>query len=36
MYGERLSCIMITYPSTYGVFEEDVKEICDIIHRYGG
>ena len=28
-YSERLSCIMITYPSTHGVFEEDVKDICD-------
>ena len=36
LYGEKLACIMITYPSTYGVFEEDVKEICDIIHRHGG
>lgn len=27
---------MITYPSTYGVFEPKVKEICDIIHKYGG
>lgn len=27
---------MITYPSTFGVFEPKVKEICDIIHKYGG
>jgi glycine dehydrogenase len=31
-YADRLSCIMITYPSTHGVFEEDVKQICDIVH----
>jgi glycine dehydrogenase len=36
LYSEKLSCIMITYPSTHGVFEEDVKEICDIIHSNGG
>jgi glycine dehydrogenase len=35
-YSEKLSCIMITYPSTHGVFEEDVKEICDIVHSHGG
>jgi glycine dehydrogenase len=32
LYSGKLSCIMITYPSTHGVFEEDVKEICNIIH----
>lgn len=35
-YADRLSCIMITYPSTHGVFEESVKDICDTIHHYGG
>ena len=35
-YKEKLSCIMITYPSTHGVFEDSVKEICDIIHLNGG
>ena len=35
-YADRLSCIMITYPSTHGVFEESVKTICDTIHHYGG
>lgn len=35
-YANRLSCIMITYPSTHGVFEEDVKKICDEVHKYGG
>lgn len=31
-HKDRLSCLMITYPSTHGVYEEGVKEICDIIH----
>jgi len=35
-YADILSCVMITYPSTHGVFEEDVKEICDIVHHHGG
>ncbi|HCT95204.1 MAG: glycine dehydrogenase (aminomethyl-transferring) [Bacteroidetes bacterium GWE2_39_28] len=33
---ERLSCIMITYPSTHGVFEVKIREIMDIIHENGG
>jgi glycine dehydrogenase len=32
----NLAALMITYPSTHGVFEEDVKEICNIIHQNGG
>jgi len=35
-HAERLAAIMITYPSTHGVFEEDVVEICEIVHRHGG
>ncbi|GHU03599.1 glycine dehydrogenase (decarboxylating) [Betaproteobacteria bacterium] len=35
-HADRLSCLMITYPSTHGVFEESIKEICDIIHANGG
>jgi len=35
-YSSRLSCIMITYPSTYGVFETSIKEVCEIIHKHGG
>ena len=31
-----LSAIMITYPSTHGVFEESVREVCGIVHRHGG
>lgn len=33
---DSLSCIMITYPSTHGVYEETIREICDIIHDNGG
>jgi glycine dehydrogenase len=35
-YKDRLSAMMITYPSTYGVFEEEIKEICDLVHQNGG
>jgi hypothetical protein len=35
-HADRLACLMITYPSTHGVFEEAVKDICDIVHRHGG
>ncbi|MBN8482027.1 MAG: aminomethyl-transferring glycine dehydrogenase [Xanthomonadales bacterium] len=35
-HADRLAAIMMTYPSTHGVFEEDVVEICDIVHRHGG
>jgi glycine dehydrogenase len=35
-YAERLGALMITYPSTHGVFEEDIREICDVIHQHGG
>ncbi|GAA3929604.1 aminomethyl-transferring glycine dehydrogenase [Luteimonas lutimaris] len=35
-HADRLAAIMITYPSTHGVFEEDVVEICEIVHRHGG
>ncbi|MEF2148056.1 aminomethyl-transferring glycine dehydrogenase [Luteimonas sp. FXH3W] len=35
-YSDRLAAIMITYPSTHGVFEEDIVEICEIIHSHGG
>lgn len=31
-----LSCFMVTYPSTHGVFESSITEMCDIIHKYGG
>jgi len=35
-HAEDLSCLMVTYPSTHGVFEESIVEICEIIHQYGG
>ena len=34
--GDNLAACMITYPSTHGVFEETVKEVCDITHQFGG
>ncbi len=33
---DRLAALMITYPSTHGVFEKEIREICDIIHEFGG
>jgi glycine dehydrogenase len=35
-HAERLAALMITYPSTHGVFEEAVREVCDVVHRHGG
>lgn len=35
-HKEQLGAIMITYPSTYGVFEPGVKKACEIVHRFGG
>ncbi|MCF1471534.1 MULTISPECIES: aminomethyl-transferring glycine dehydrogenase [Rhizobium/Agrobacterium group] len=35
-HSANLSCCMITYPSTHGVFEETVREICEITHAHGG
>ncbi len=35
-YKDSLSALMVTYPSTHGVFEESIKEICSIIHTNGG
>lgn len=34
--GDRLAAIMVTYPSTHGVFEETIAELCEVIHSYGG
>ena len=36
LYSENLSAVMATYPSTHGVFEHTIKEICEIIHNNGG
>ena len=35
-HSKTLAAIMITYPSTHGVFEEHIREICDIVHGHGG
>ncbi|MFN0256405.1 aminomethyl-transferring glycine dehydrogenase [Pedobacter ureilyticus] len=35
-HAENLSCLMVTYPSTHGVFEESIIEICKVIHENGG
>jgi glycine dehydrogenase len=36
LYKNELSCLMVTYPSTHGVFEESIVDVCDIIHQNGG
>ena len=35
-YADRLAALMITYPSTHGVFEEGVRDICAVVHAHGG
>ena len=35
-YRDRLAALMVTYPSTHGVFEDAITEICDIVHQCGG
>jgi glycine cleavage system P protein (glycine dehydrogenase) len=35
-HAERLAALMVTYPSTHGVFEEGIREVCDVVHRHGG
>ncbi|MEO7730090.1 MAG: aminomethyl-transferring glycine dehydrogenase [Kofleriaceae bacterium] len=35
-HGAQLGALMVTYPSTHGVFEAPIKEICEIVHRHGG
>jgi glycine dehydrogenase len=35
-YADRLAAVMITYPSTHGVFEAEIKDLCGIVHRHGG
>ena len=34
--GDKLACLMATYPSTHGVYEEGISEICEVIHHHGG
>ena len=36
LHKDNLSCIMATYPSTHGVFEEHIREVCDTVHKFGG
>nr|XP_033781749.1 LOW QUALITY PROTEIN: glycine dehydrogenase (decarboxylating), mitochondrial [Geotrypetes seraphini] len=35
-HKENLAAIMVTYPSTNGVFEEEIRDVCDLIHKHGG
>ncbi|WP_162340878.1 aminomethyl-transferring glycine dehydrogenase [Cyclobacterium salsum] len=35
-HKDKLSALMVTYPSTHGVFEEAIQEICELVHEYGG
>jgi len=35
-YSDTLSTLMVTYPSTHGVFEEKIRDICDLVHKHGG
>ena len=35
-HGDRLGALMITYPSTHGVFEEGIIDICNVVHEHGG
>ncbi len=35
-YSANLGAAMVTYPSTYGVFEEEIKTLCDLVHQHGG
>jgi glycine dehydrogenase len=35
-HRDRLAALMVTYPSTHGVFEEDIRKVCEIIHAHGG
>ena len=34
--GDQLSCIMVTYPSTHGVYEATISEVCRVVHQHGG
>jgi glycine dehydrogenase len=35
-HAQDLACLMVTYPSTHGVYEEGIREICDVVHKSGG
>ncbi len=34
-YSKEIACLMITYPSTFGVFDEEISEICNMVHSCG-
>ena len=36
LHSKNLACVMVTYPSTHGVFEEGIQELCNIVHGHGG
>jgi glycine dehydrogenase len=36
LHSKNLAAVMVTYPSTHGVFEEGIQELCEIVHRHGG
>ncbi len=36
MHTDRLAAVMVTYPSTHGVFEKDIRPLCEIVHQHGG
>ena len=35
-HKQNLACLMVTYPSTHGVFEQNIRQICDLVHEAGG
>ena len=35
-HGERLAALMVTYPSTHGVFEDGIQDVCAVVHQHGG
>eukprot|EP00127_Corallochytrium_limacisporum_P007325 Clim_evm12s247 gene=Clim_evmTU12s247 len=35
-HSKELAAIMVTYPSTYGVFDDNIKDVCDLVHEHGG
>jgi glycine dehydrogenase len=35
-HRDRLACLMVTYPSTHGVFEDGIRTVCDVVHEHGG
>jgi glycine dehydrogenase len=36
LHSKNLACVMVTYPSTHGVFEEGIEELCEVVHAHGG